>query len=69
MPPIYIVVLNDNADVNRVKSEIEALGFKVSRHLKYLNMLVIEGPEERVNEVAKLEGIKAIDKNRVIKPR
>ena len=69
MPPIYIVVLEEGADANKIKKEITSLGFKVSRHLPYLNMLIVEGPKERINEISNLEGVKNVETNKIIKPR
>ena len=68
MPPIYIVVLEEGADVERVMSEIKSLGYRISRRLNYLNMLVIDGPEENIDKVTKIKGVKSVDKNRIIKP-
>ena len=62
----YIVVLQDGADVDKVKSSLESLGFSVVKHLKFVNMLIIKGPKEKLEEASKIEGIKTIEKNKPV---
>jgi hypothetical protein len=60
------ISLHENVDVDRFAEQLAAAGIKVSQQLKMLNIVTAEIGENRIEEVLKMPGVRAVEPDRPV---